>query len=78
MPSENQENAKFSTDNIGLHLKNIFKEGELPKKSVTEKISATAADGKNYLTKFYNLDAVIAGAGNETHGTHHERTKTVK
>ena len=28
--------------------------------SVTEKNSATAADGKNYLTKFYNLDAIIS------------------
>jgi len=49
-----------STDNIGLHLKNIFASGELDKDSVTEKISATAADGKNYLTTFYSLDAVIA------------------
>lgn len=47
-------------DNIGLHLKNIFKNGELIEDSVTEKISATAADGKNYLTKFYNLDAIIS------------------
>ena len=35
-----------STDNIGLHLKNIFASGELVKDSVTEKISATAPDGK--------------------------------
>ena len=49
-----------STDNIGLHLKNIFASGELDKDSVTEKISATAADGKNYLTTFYSLDAIIA------------------
>lgn len=49
-----------STDNIGLHLKNIFTSGELDELSVTEKNSATAADGKNYLTKFYNLDAIIA------------------
>ena len=49
-----------TTDNIGLHLKNIFKNGELIEDSVTEKISATAADGKNYLTKFYNLDAIIS------------------
>lgn len=45
-----------STDNIGLHLKNIFKSGELQEDSVTEKYSATASDGKNYLIKFYNLD----------------------
>ena len=48
-----------STDNIGLHLKNIFASGELVKDSVTEKISATASDGKKYMTQFYNLDAVI-------------------
>ena len=49
-----------SSDNIGLHLKNIFNSGELVKESVTEKISATASDGKNYMTQFYNLDAVIS------------------
>lgn len=49
-----------SSDNIGLHLKNIFKYGELEEGSVTEKISATAADGKMYMTKFYNLDAIIS------------------
>ena len=49
-----------STDNISLHLKNIFTDGELEKNSVTEKISATAADGKKYNTQFYNLDAIIS------------------
>ena len=49
-----------SSDNIGVHLKNIFASDELDANSVTEKISATAADGKNYLTQFYNLDAIIA------------------
>ena len=49
-----------STDNIGLHLKNIFASGELKKESVTEKISATASDGKNYKMQFYSLDAVIS------------------
>ena len=49
-----------SIDNISLHLKNIFKEGELQEDSVTEDFSVTAADGKNYTTKHYNLDAVIA------------------
>ena len=42
-----------TTDNISLHLKNIFSDGELQKDSVTEKISATASDGKKYLTQFY-------------------------
>ena len=49
-----------TTDNIGLHLKNIFSSGELKKESVTEKVSATASDGKNYQTQFYNLDAIIS------------------
>lgn len=49
-----------STDNVGLHLKNIFADGELEEGSVTEESSVTAADGKNYLTKLYNLDAILA------------------
>lgn len=49
-----------STDNIGLHLKNIFESGELSKNSVTEDFSVTASDGKNYKTHFYNLDAIIS------------------
>lgn len=49
-----------STDNISLHLKNIFNTQELDKDSVTEKISVTANDGKNYATQFYNLDAIIS------------------
>lgn len=49
-----------STDNVGLHLKNIFADGELDAVSVTEESSVTAADGKNYLTKLYNLDAILA------------------
>lgn len=49
-----------SADNVGLHLRNIFSDNELDINSVTEKISATAADGKKYPTNFYNLDAIIA------------------
>lgn len=49
-----------STDNIGQHLKNIFESGELIRESVTKKISAPATDGKNYLTQFYKLDAIIS------------------
>ena len=41
-------------------MKNIFKTGELIEDSVTEKSSVTAADGKNYITKIYNLDAIIS------------------
>src|SRR3990167_6140576 len=49
-----------STDNISLHLKNIFSEGELEQNTVTEEYSATAVDGKKYKTKFYSLEAIIA------------------
>lgn len=49
-----------SSDNISLHLKNIFKSGELNEDSVTEDFSVTATDGKKYHTKHYNLDAVIS------------------
>ena len=49
-----------STDNISLHLKNIFRDNELNENSVTEESSITACDGKKYKTKIYNLDAIIA------------------
>ena len=46
--------------NAGQHLKNIFEEGELTEASVVKKFFTTAADGKNYQTSFYNLDAIIS------------------
>ena len=49
-----------STDNISLHLKNIFKEKELAEISVTEEFSTTASDGKKYKVKHYNLEAIIS------------------
>ena len=49
-----------STDNISLHLKNIFKTGELNVNEVTEESSVTATDGKRYKTKHYNLDIIIS------------------
>src|SRR3990167_5208879 len=49
-----------SIDNVSLHLKNIFAEGELDPKSVVEEYSITASDGKQYKTKHYNLEAIIA------------------
>lgn len=45
---------------ISKHLKNIFDSGELQEDQVISKMETTAADGKNYLTAFYNLDAIIA------------------
>ncbi len=49
-----------SKQNIGQHLKNVFEEGELDQDSVVKNFFTTAADGKNYDTKFYNLDAIIS------------------
>jgi hypothetical protein len=52
-----------STDNIGLHLKNIFDSGELEEKATTEKISVVRQEGArevNRSLQFYNLDAVIS------------------
>ena len=48
-----------STDNIGLHIRNIFRDGELDS-SVAEESSVTASDGKKYKTKIYNLDMIIS------------------
>ena len=45
---------------ISKHLKNIFEEGELAADSVISKMETTAADGKNYTTTYYSLDAIIA------------------
>ena len=45
---------------ITEHLQNIFSDGELKKDSVCRKFRRTAADGKNYSTQYYNLDAIIS------------------
>lgn len=45
---------------VSKHLKNIFETAELQEDSVVSKMETTAADGKNYTTAFYNLDAIIA------------------
>ena len=52
-----------SSDNISLHLKNIFKENELDRNSTTEKISVVQQEGAREVrrnTLFYNLDAIIS------------------
>ena len=52
-----------STDNIGVHLKNIFTTNELEKEATTEKISVVQREGErnvNRATTFYNLDAIIS------------------
>jgi len=45
---------------ISKHLKNIFESGELEENSVISILETTAEDGKNYQTKYYNLDAIIS------------------
>ena len=45
---------------ITKHLKNIFATNELDEHSVCAKIAHTAADGKNYTTNFYRLEAILA------------------
>jgi hypothetical protein len=45
---------------ISKHLKNIFEEGELIEHSVVSKMETTASDDKNYITNYYNLDAIIS------------------
>ena len=47
-------------NNISMHLKNIFEEGELEKNSVVKKFLTTANDGKKYNVLHYKLDAIIA------------------
>lgn len=52
----------FSTtkQNVSLHINNIFREEELYEISVVKDSLTTAKDGKQYRTKFYNLDVIIS------------------
>lgn len=45
---------------VSKHLRNIFESGELLENSVVSILETTAADGKKYKTRYYNLDAIIA------------------
>jgi hypothetical protein len=45
---------------ISEHIRNIFSEGELQEERVVRKFRTTAADGKNYLVAYYNLDVIIS------------------
>ena len=52
-----------TTDNISLHLKNIYDSGELSKEATTEEYSVVQQEGKRSVTRkaqFYNLETVIA------------------
>jgi hypothetical protein len=46
--------------NVSLHMKNIFEDGELDPAAVVKESLTTAADGKSYQTQLYNLDAILA------------------
>ncbi|MBI2513037.1 MAG: virulence RhuM family protein [Opitutae bacterium] len=58
--SETADLFATTKQNISLHLQNIFEDGELREGSVVKESLTTAADGKGYLTKIYNLDAILA------------------
>ncbi|MDE6783054.1 MAG: virulence RhuM family protein [Paramuribaculum sp.] len=49
-----------SRNNITLHIRNIFKEGELDESAVCKESLLTAADGKKYRVKMYCLDVIIS------------------
>lgn len=60
--TQNSMAELFNTtrNNITMHIKNIFQEGELQENSVSKESLLAAKDGKNYKTKFYNLDLIIS------------------
>ncbi len=60
--SQNQMAILFQTtkQNVSLHIKNVFSEGELSEDSVVKDFLTTASDGKNYQTRYYNLDVIIS------------------
>lgn len=60
--SQKQMIELFQTtkQNISLHIRNIFNEGELDENSVVKDYLTTASDGKKYSTKYYNLDIIIS------------------
>lgn len=60
--TQSQMGVLFNKDKrtISEHINNIFKEEELTEGSVVRKFRTTASDGKNYETKYYNLDVIIS------------------
>jgi hypothetical protein len=60
--TQNQMAELFQTSipNVSKHIRNIFSEGELQPGSVVKEFLTTAADSKNYRTRFYNLDVIIS------------------
>ena len=45
---------------VTKHLRNVFRDGELPEEAVCANFAHTASDGKTYQTKFFNLDAILS------------------
>ena len=60
--TQNQMADLFQTSipNVSMHIRNLFSENELRPDSVVKEFLTTAADGKNYQTRFYNLDVIIS------------------
>jgi hypothetical protein len=48
-----------SIPNVSMHIRNIFREGELKEESVVKDFLTTAADGKRYRTNYFNLDEFL-------------------
>ena len=60
-PSQLSELFKQTKQNISLQINNCFKEGELDVNSVVKNSLTTAAEGKKYKTKYYNLYEINSG-----------------
>lgn len=60
--TQDQIAVLFGVERPGItqHIKNIFSDHELDENSVSKKFLRTAADGKKYNTKHYNLDMIIS------------------
>ncbi len=58
--SQMAELFQTSIPNVSMHIRNVFAEGELQPGSVVKEFLTTAADGKSYQTRFYNLDVIIS------------------
>jgi hypothetical protein len=58
--SQMAELFQTSIPNISMHVRNIFREGELCEESVVKDFLTTAADGKSYKTRYFNLDVIIS------------------
>ncbi len=58
--SQMAELFQTSIPNVSMHVRNVFREGELREESVVKDFLTTAADGKSYRTKHFNLDVIIS------------------